>query len=112
MLAIRPGDRIHLSFPILTNVTDQPIVVLGASFVVLPHDVRLLSYKRFTVNPAVGHLVAYKFDDPAVPGYGALPKPFDGRLRIGPRATSLHYYVGDVEVERVHRQEVSGCRVV
>lgn len=112
MRKIRPGDRIYLSFPILTNASDQPIVVLGASFTALPHGVRLLSYKRFTLTPAVGHLLTYKLDDPAVPGYGALPKPFNGRLRIEPGATSPHYYVGDVVIEQPHRQHVSGCRVV
>ena len=103
MHGIRPGDRIYLSFPILTNVSDQAVVVLDASFVALPRDVRLLAYKRFTVNPAVGHLLTYKLDDPAVPGYGALPKPFNGRLRIDPGETSPHYYVGDVEIEQAHR---------
>lgn len=111
MNRISVGDRIRLSFPVLTNRGNQPITVTGAMFVSIPSTVKLLSYRRFTINPKVGHLIAFRIGDPVVRGYGALPKPYASAIHIGPNSTSSHYYAADVRILRLNRGFVSGCRI-
>jgi hypothetical protein len=107
--ATKPGLTYAFSFPLLVNVSKEPLIVTSAHFSSVPAGLAVAGYRKVTATKASGYPLAMRTDI-----YTSVPAPriYQGEISIRPGEQSLHFFQGLVRIDRPTVRPITGCVVI